>query len=240
MRQMISLSIIVPVYNEADFLHILLEEQIRQLKTIKLPFELLLCENGSQDKTLSIACKLALKYPQVRVLSLKHPNYGAAVRRGFLAAHNQYLVLFDLDYFDVNFVRQALPLLKNYSAIVGVKRGENAVDQRSLLRRLATTGFSVLLRVLFNLKISDTHGLKILNRKEFLPLINKCKLSRDIFDTELLIRGENQNLRITQIGVIVKERRASRSSIIWRSLRTLGDLAKLKILFIWEQLNKQL
>lgn len=225
---MVSLSIIVPVYNEASFLDLLIGEQIQQLRRLDLPFELILCENGSQDQTLALARSLAKKYQQIRVLSLSQPDYGAAVRKGFLAGRNKYLVLFDLDYFDADFVRQALPLLQKNCAVVADKRGNGSQDQRSLLRRLATGTFSFLLKTLFGLQISDTHGMKILDRKKFIPVINTCHFNRDIFDTELLIRGEHQGLKIAEVGVVVKERRKSRSSILKRSLRTLGDLAKLK------------
>lgn len=231
---MVSLSIIVPVYNEALFLDPLVREQIQQLQQLGFPFEFILCENGSQDKTLALARSLAKKYQQVKVLSLSQPDYGAAVRKGFLVGRNKYLILFDLDYFDTDFIGRALPLLQKNSAVVADKRGNGSQDQRNLLRRLATGTFSFLLKALFGLKISDTHGMKILDRKKFIPIINRCHFNRDIFDTELLIRGEYQGLKIAEVGVVVKEKRKSRSSILKRALRTLGDLVKLKIRLLIE------
>jgi hypothetical protein len=49
-----------------------------------------------------------------------------------------------------------------------------------------------------------------------------------MFDTELLIRGEYEGLDIDEFGVKIVERRASRSSIIKRAIRTLRDLYLLK------------
>jgi len=226
---MINLSVVVPIYNEERYLSTLAQEQLHQLRKLGLPFELILSENGSRDRTLEIAKNLKKKFPEIKILSQTTADYGAAIRAGFLAARGRFLVLFDLDYFDINFLKVALPHLKYYAAVIAKKRGNGAEDQRSVLRQLATLVFSSLLRLLFNLKLSDTHGIKILNRQRYLPLISRCQFSRDIFDTELLIRGGYLGLPVKEIGIVVAERRASRSSILKRSLRTLGDLLKLKL-----------
>lgn len=223
-------SIVIPIYNEAEYLNHFLKDLLRKLNSAGLDYEIILSENGSQDHTLKLAQAIAHKNPKVKVISSEVPNYGLAVKNGFLTAHGKYLVLFDLDYYDVSFLISSLPLLKTHSAVIGAKHAVGSVDKRAFKRRLITYGFSLLLKLLFGLQISDTHGIKVLNRLEFTPLIHKSKLTREIFDTELLIRSEYEGMSITEIPVIVSEKRSSRTSILKRAVKTLRDLFRLKMI----------
>ena len=47
-------------------------------------YELLLCENGSRDRTVEIGEELQVEHPQVRMLSVGEPNYGKAMKQGIL------------------------------------------------------------------------------------------------------------------------------------------------------------
>lgn len=223
------ISIVIPIFNEEQFLKQFISDLIASLNIARLKYEIILSENGSQDKTLSLAKKLTQHTPQLKVLTSKFPNYGLAVKSGFLSATGDYLVLFDLDYYDIQFIIKSLPLLGKYDGLVGAKMGSGAKDTRNFLRRFTTYVFSVILKSFFHTTISDTHGIKILNRKKFLPLIKKTKFTKEIFDTELLIRAQYEGLRIGEIPVTVIEKRSSRTSIIKRIFRTFLDLLRLKI-----------
>lgn len=219
-----SLSVIVPIYNEELYLEKFVKDQIKQLQKTTLPFELILSHNGSTDKTLEIANNLQEKYKQIKVISIPTADYGLAVKQGFQAAQNDYLVLFDLDYYNIDFIRKSIPLLRKYDAVIASKTLKSSTDQRSKLRQLSSKIFSLLLQKLFNYKLSDTHGIKILKRKSFSDLIEKTHQKRDLFDTALLIKAQYKNLKLTEIPIEVVEKRKSRSSIITRALRTTRDL----------------
>jgi len=223
------LSIIIPVYNEEKYINRYISQLVNKLNKQGFDYELIICENGSKDKTLFKAKSLSRRFKHVSVISNSQANYGLAVKTGFLAAKGEYLILFDLDYWDVSFITRSLKMMKDNDAIVGSKWGKGAKDTRSCIRKLSTLIFSILLKILFGMKISDTHGIKIINRKKFLPLIKKCRMTKDIFDTELLIRGEYEYLNIGEFGVKIVEKRKSRSSIAKRAIRTLRDLYNLKI-----------
>lgn len=222
------LSIIIPVYNEAKYIDRFIPQLVKKLNQQYFDYELIISENGSHDKTLSKSKNLARRFRHVRVISNPGANYGLAVKNGFLSAKGKYLVLFDLDYWDVSFVVKALTMMKTHDAIVGAKRGRGSRDTRPPLRKLSTLIFSSILKIFFGMKISDTHGIKIINRQKFTPLIKKCQMTKEIFDTELLIRGEYEGYIIGEIGVKVVEKRSSRTSIIKRAIRTLSDLYRLR------------
>jgi glycosyltransferase involved in cell wall biosynthesis len=222
------LSIIIPVYNEAKYIDRFVSQLVKKLNHQNFDYELIISENGSKDDTLLQSKKLTRRFKRVRLISNPEPNYGLGVKSGFLSAKGNYIVLFDLDYWDIPFIVKTLPMMTTYDAIVGAKRGRGSKDTRPILRKLSTLVFSSILKIFFGMKISDTHGIKILNRKKFTILINKCRMTKEIFDTELLIRGEYEGFKISEIGVKVVEKRSSRTSIIKRAFRTIRDLYQLK------------
>jgi len=220
-------SIIIPIHNEEEYLEEFLFDLLKQLRGFR-SYEVILVENGSQDGTRKLAREICRKKRQVRMLTLPEGNYGLAVKKGFLSARGDLLVLFDLDYYDISFMKRAFKKMSKVDAVIGTKTGRGASDQRSFLRKFVSRGFTLILKLFFGLKITDTHGIKVLDRKKFLPLIKQCQMTKEMFDTELLIRGQYQGFRLTEIGVKVEEKRKSRSSIIKRSLKSIEDLIKLK------------
>ena len=102
------------------------------------------------------------------------------------------------------------------------------IDRRSLLRRMGTLVFNTILRLLFGSSVSDTHGKKLVRREvvdSVLPLVVSTK---DLFDTELVLRAERDGFRIAELPVIVEEQRDARSSYLKRVPRTLWGLARIR------------
>ena len=85
-------TIVIPVYNEEPILQSAILELIDRLDRLDFTYELLIAENGSRDKTVEIANKLAERFPQVRTFSFGQPNYGGALRRGMLEARGTYVL----------------------------------------------------------------------------------------------------------------------------------------------------
>ena len=227
-----ALSIVMPAYNEAAILGQSISDVVVGLRSHGASFEILVVENGSTDATLAIARDLARIYPELRVESLRKADYGEALRHGLLHATAPVVVNFDCDYYDIDFLDRAVREVtpdNGPAVVVGSKRGEGADDQRALPRRLVTFVFTTILRLGFGLKVSDTHGMKAMRRAAVLDAATRCKLGRDLFDTELILRVERAGLPTSELPVSVEERRPARTSIFRRVPRTLVGLAKLWI-----------
>lgn len=194
-------------------------------------FEVIIAENGSSDDTFREAEQLAAEFPEVSVLTWPHPDYGLALRQGFLAATGDTVVNMDVDFVDLEFMDRAIGLLDSggLAIVVGSKRTAGAEDRRSLARRVITAGFSLVLKLGFGLKISDTHGIKALRRAPLNPLVEACRFGKDLFDTELVIRAERAGLGVAEIPVVVTDTRPPRTSIARRIPRTLVGLARLRL-----------
>jgi glycosyltransferase involved in cell wall biosynthesis len=225
----------MPAHDEAAFIAAAVREVAEGMRSRGL-FEILVVENGSSDDTAEVAKALTQDIPELRVLSLGAPDYGKALRMGFLAAEGEIAAFFDVDYFDLGFLDRAVALIEvpgGPAVVVGSKRGEGALDTRPWPRRMVTLVFSTILKVGFGLSVSDTHGMKVLRRQPLVPLAERCRFGTDLFDTELILRAERAGLKSDEVPVIVQELRPSRSSIARRIPRTMANLVRLRI-YLWK------
>jgi glycosyltransferase involved in cell wall biosynthesis len=232
-----SFSIVIPIFNEQE----ILEESVNNIfaicKRTQKKFEIILSENGSNDNTLEIAKKISNEHSEIKVISSNTPNYGMALRSGFIEASNSLVVSFDIDYYSESFLNMALMLEEDFSAITASKRLVQSNDGRRFVRKIATNTFVFLLKLLFRTTLSDTHGMKAIKKICIDEFVNDVVSTQDIFDTELLIRIEKSGKKIKEVPAIVNEIRPSVSVIYKRIPRTLKSLIKLKIVFYKESLK---
>jgi glycosyltransferase involved in cell wall biosynthesis len=226
-----ALSIVLPAHNEEGYLLDAATHLLHGLRGRGDPFEILICENGSTDGTAKIAAELDAAAPEVRWLGRPAADYGLALRAGFLAARGELVVNFDVDFVDLGFLDRAVVLARttDVAVVVGSKRSPGATDSRAIGRRAITAVFSLLLHYAFGLRVTDTHGLKLLRRRPLVAIVEACRSGADIFDTELVLRAERVGLRVEEIPVQVVEQRPPRTPIAGRIPRTLLGLARLRV-----------
>jgi glycosyltransferase involved in cell wall biosynthesis len=228
----------MPAHNEAGYLETAVRDVDEGLRARGHEHEILVVENGSTDDTLAIGQRLADALPPVQVSERATADYGAALRDGILAASGEFIVTFDVDYYDLGFVDDALKLRTSDqrapAIVVGSKRAPGARDERPWPRRLVTTVFSMLLRTIFSLSVSDTHGMKAMRRVDVEPIVEHCRFRTDLFDTELVIRTERAGLPIAELPVTAQERRPSRTPIWRRVPRTIVGMIELR-LTLWRE-----
>ena len=224
-----SLTIIVPVHNEAGFMGPALEEMNRRLDTVSSSYRTILVENGSTDTTYEEALAIARSDDSTDVVRLPAADYGLAIRTGMEAAGSDgWLVVFDIDYFSGGFASSVVEQAAGADVVIGSKRAAGSLDHRPWIRRLATRVFNFLLRTIVGSGLSDTHGMKAVRASVARDLMPQVRLTKDLFDTELLLRAERAGYRIVEVPVVVEEMREARSSLIRRVPRTLRGLILLR------------
>lgn len=230
------ISIVIPIHNEEKYL----ENSITQLcstleKEGVTDYELILAENGSEDKTLEIAQRLSEKLNKIRLIILREADYGAALKRCMIEAKGDYIIQFDLDYWDVSFLRKAVLLMKNfeYNIIIGSKNMLLSKDERHPIRRIISQGYRIFLLIFFKLRVSDTHGVKAFKNDNTLKqLIKETKFTRHIFDSELVIRSQKRGLNIIELPMTVVEKRPSTTKAIIKRVPE----AVIDLIWLWWEL----
>ena len=96
-----SLSIVLPVYNEAQVLGNLLDSILEAVAQCGTAYEVIFVNDGSRDESPHILDQLAAENPWVRVIHLSR-NFGhqAAVQAGLAHARGNAIVLMDSDMQD--------------------------------------------------------------------------------------------------------------------------------------------
>jgi len=224
-------SVVIPVYNEEDILEPAVTELAAALEELGLDYEILLAENGSRDATVDLAERLAAASPRVRWFSVNEPNYGKALREGILRARGTYVLCDEIDLCDTDFHTRALELLESGQAemVVGSKTMAGASDERPLVRQMGTLVINGLLRLALGFQGTDTHGLKAFRRDAIVPVVRACLVDKDLFASELVIRTERAGIRVVEIPVRVREKRAPSIGLARRVPRVLSDLTRLVV-----------
>ena len=217
-------SILIPIYNEEEILEESVRDIIQGADPLGISYELVLCENGSKDRTVEIGERLCEELPQLRLLRCPLPDYGEALIMGIREARGTNIVCFEIDFYDVPFIEMAHVLLKKYDAVIGSKRAVGSRDRRPFIRRFITWGFNTFLRIFFGFTGTDTHGIKAFRAEPVRPLVEACRTRRDIFTTELVIRIERAGLWRCEVPLEIEERRPAPINIMRRVPSTLKNL----------------
>jgi glycosyltransferase involved in cell wall biosynthesis len=92
------LSVVVPLFNEAEGLPLLVEQLLAVLRPLGRSFELVLVDDGSRDETAAALERLSGQVPELVAVLLRR-NYGqsAAMAAGFDASRGKVIVTLDGD-----------------------------------------------------------------------------------------------------------------------------------------------
>lgn len=178
----LSLSIVVPVYNEETTVL----EVLRKILSQKLPeqTEIIVVNDGSIDNSYELAHQFAQKQHiySIKVISQKNQGKGSAVRAGVNAAVNEYILIQDADL-------EYSP--DNYKDLISVaETGASVVYGSRLLKKNPISSWSFFLggrlitfatNLLFGSKLTDEPTCYKLFRKE---IYHHCEVRNDDFAWE--------------------------------------------------------
>ena len=229
-------SIVLPAHNEADLLERAVGDVVKAMRDRDETFEIVIVENGSTDGTGEIASRLQAEIPEVRLVSLREADYGAAVAKGFEVATGDAVVHFDVDYVDMGFLGKGVAIVDAGVAgiVLASKRAPGATDRRPISRRILTFGFTFAMRVLLQLPVTDAHGMKVLSRAQCSEPARACKMTGALYDVELVLRASRAGVRVAELPADVCEVRPPRTSVWQRSIESATGLLRLRVL-LWQE-----
>lgn len=134
------ISIVIPVFNRELYI----EECVRSLLEQSYPnMQVILIDDGSEDKSLDICNRLALEDQRIRVIAMEHGGVSKARNAGLDEAKGKYIFFLDSD--DIvhpqtleNILRQ----IKKYNVNIALVKGEN-IKQKDWEARIVTECMSV-------------------------------------------------------------------------------------------------
>jgi glycosyltransferase involved in cell wall biosynthesis len=199
------LSIVIPAHNEETRLPEALEKIFAFFETQSYSAEVVVVENGSQDRTLQIAQDYALRCPNLSVFHEDRRGKGLAVKRGMLEARGEYRFICDVDLsMPIEQVNRFLPpSLDQVDIAIGSREAPGAVRYNEpAYRHFIGRGFNTLVRLLALPGLQDTQcGFKCFRAavaEEIFPLQTMGGMS---FDVEVLFAARRRGYKILEVPI---------------------------------------
>src|SRR6218665_785386 len=212
--------VIIPTYNEIENI----ESIIRAVFSLHKPFDLLIIDDNSPDKTAAKVVQLQQEFPNRLFLEKreKKSGLGTAYVHGFKwALSHQYGFIFEMD---ADFSHNPQDLEKLYNAChfgnadlaIGSRyvTGVNVVNW-PLSRVLMSYFASVNLKMIPGMQIHDATAGFICYKREVLETINldKIKFIGYAFQIEMKYRAYAKNFRISEVPIIFTDRTKGQSKM---------------------------
>jgi uncharacterized membrane protein YbhN (UPF0104 family) len=239
MSRAVEVSVVLPAYNEADTLA---DTVVTTLSTLEsfLPagaFEILVAEDGCEDRTPEIATELAAEHDAVRhVHSDERLGRGGALEYAFEQSNGETLVYFDTDLAtDIGHLEELVECVRSgeYDVATGSRWLPDSEADRPAKRGVPSLGYNSLVRLFLRSDLQDHQcGFKAFDRDVLFALLDDVEDEHWFWDTEVLVRAQRSGYRVNEFPVRWTPKGDSKVDIV-RDVLGMGS----QILRTWWQLS---
>ncbi len=226
------LSVIIPTYNEEERIGGTLEKITAYLSRQNYPYEIIIVDDASSDKTVKIIEDSGEKI--VLLINKRRKGKGYSVRQGVLSATGDFVLFSDADL--------STPIEESEKLLFWLKRGYHlAIGSRRLpdseisvpqpfLRRLMGKVFNLLVRIFVVRGFCDTQcGFKCFEKKTANFLFGRQQLSGFCFDVEILYLAKKFKKRVKEVPVRWLNSPVSKIGPLKHSFLMFLDLFRIKL-----------
>jgi undecaprenyl-phosphate 4-deoxy-4-formamido-L-arabinose transferase len=214
------LSVVIPVYNEEANLPELLDRLTGTLVPLGRPYEIVLVNDGSRDRSLPLLREAAALDPHLVVVDFNR-NYGqhAAVFAGFEVSRGEVVVTLDADLQNPpEEIPKLIAKMEEGFDVVGTIRVHR---QDTLLRRVASKIVNRMTAVATGVQLTDYGCMLRAYRR---PVVKLLAASNEV-STFIPVLADLFAGRVTEIPVAHAERRHGESKYsLWKLFRLQFDL----------------
>jgi glycosyltransferase involved in cell wall biosynthesis len=220
------LTVVIPLRDEERNVAPLHEELSAVLRRLALPYEIILVDDGSEDRTFEELVAVQERDPQVRVVRFQR-NYGqtAAFAAGFARARGRFIVTSDGDLQnDPADIPRLLDLARTHDVVVGWRKDRK---DNFLTRHVPSVVANYLVSFVTGIRLHDNGcSLKVFRAEVVKPLKLRHGMHR-----YLPAIARQLGDRVTEVVVNHRPRRHGHSKYgLSRTFRVIADLAHLRAL----------
>ncbi|WP_019946979.1 glycosyltransferase family 2 protein [Hymenobacter aerophilus] len=208
MVQFRTLSIVIPVYNEARTIHQILD-LLRGLQLVNdIAKEVILVDDCSSDQSIATIEAYAASYPEMGLRLLRHDvnkGKGAALHTGIREATGDYVIIqdADLEYDPEEYNLLIKPVLKGFADVVYGSRFMGGNPHRILFfwHSIGNAVLTFLSNACTDLNLTDMETCYKLFRREIVQGL-KLEEQRFGFEPEVTAKiARVPNIRIYEVGI---------------------------------------
>jgi len=229
------LSIVIPAYNEEENISSTLQDIAQYLKTKNYLYEVIVADDGSNDKTAELAAFEGKVFPHFNLL--RHsPNRGKGytVKEGVLAASGELILFMDADNSTrINQIDKLISaILAGNDIAMGSRRIEGSIieEYQPKHRRFLGNMYIKLSNVILNTNVNDYNcGFKLYKKNTAKILFDKLTRNDWSFDSELIYLASKFKFKIKEVPVTWQDKqKTSKVKPLKDGLKSFLSLLKIR------------
>ena len=192
------LSLVLPAHNEAENIDAVLDDALGTLPDFTDDVEILVVNDGSRDTTAEIIDARQASDPRIRTLHHQmNRGYGAALRTGFAASTQPYVMFMDADrQFRLEDLAELSPFVGAFDVVAGFRKERHD----PLHRRVFAEIFNVTVRMLFGVHMRDIDCAFKVFRGDMLRALD-LNAPGALINTEMQAKLRRMGATVQQVGV---------------------------------------
>jgi hypothetical protein len=201
-------SVVVPVSNQEDHIHHVLETYLRELSALPCDVELIPVVNASSDSSADHCRRLARRHPGVQVVEIEDGGWGRAVRTGLGVSAGSLIAYTNSARTTASdLVRVVNRALHEPDCVVKARR----VARDRLNRRVGSLLYNLECRALLGTQTWDVNGTPKVFPRAFEPLMN-LTTNDDLIDAEFMARCRRCGYPFVEVPLRATRRHGGRST----------------------------
>ncbi len=216
----VQVSLCFSVYNEEQTIARVLEETYLEMSAYGAGYEILVCIDGSTDKSPEIIRSAAAKIPKLRIIEndgRKGITY--TFERLYKEARGKFVLLNSADQqWPASIIHPMLKLSEQFDIVIASRKQKHY----SATRKFVSWMFNAIPECLFGVRTYDAGAAKVLKKEiiERIPIISQSPFA----EAERIIRAVRAGYTITEYPVEIFPRTHGKSRgvslpLVWQSAR---------------------
>ena len=225
----LSLTIIIPVYNEEKNLHSVIPEVMKRAR--EESWEVIIVDDCSTDRSNQILLEFKTEFEYTVIRNKRNKGYGGAIKEGIKYAETDMLITIDADgQHNIDDINRLLDYAKKEDAdmVVGRRNGNSG----SLYRSFGKYIIRLLSKILLSIPVKDINsGMKLYNTELAKKYSKLCPDTMAYSDSITFCFYIQKHL-VLEHPISIKKRMDGRSTItIKTAFQTVVEIFNIVMLF---------
>lgn len=228
-----TLSLIIPFYNEKKGLLRTYKKVATFLKKNHPDYELIMIDDGSVDGSFDLIEPFAKKDKKLRLIkSFPNRGRGFVLTKAFKKARGNVVGHIDADLeIDIKYLSKAMKIIETGKADLAIasKNHPKSKIVSSAFRKHTGKIYGLIMKLILGLKLhSYQSGLKLFRRKNLNKILHKITSPKWFWDTEILYWFVQSGFKISEFPIKATYGRNSHTSPIKDAIKVIKEALQLR------------